>query len=179
MVSFAIGASLNQGNSENGTKSSSVPSKSQKPWFETFVTSASKVFTPARIAHHARTSPLHPRNERVHGAEIPRARRKRTGIHLRGRSSRSKLILERVTWSPPACAGFVASGWAAWLCPKPPCVPHGLVGSALADVEQTRQAAGASANRRALAASRTAIAASLETEGKSSRKSSSDELPSR
>jgi len=45
-MSFAIGASLNHGNSENGTKSSSVSSISQKPWFETFVTSTSKVLVP-------------------------------------------------------------------------------------------------------------------------------------
>src|SRR5678815_2162879 len=45
-ISLATGASLNQGNSEKGTKSSSSPSSTQKPCFETFVTSTSKMLAP-------------------------------------------------------------------------------------------------------------------------------------
>ena len=42
-----MGASLNHGNSANGTNNSSDSSSSQKPCFETFVTSTSKVLAPS------------------------------------------------------------------------------------------------------------------------------------
>lgn len=45
-MSLAIGASLNQGNSEKGTNNSSASSISQKPCLETFVISTSKVLAP-------------------------------------------------------------------------------------------------------------------------------------
>ena len=41
-----IDESLSHGNSENGTKSSSAPSKSQNPWLEMLVTSTSEVLVP-------------------------------------------------------------------------------------------------------------------------------------
>jgi|SRR3990172_7719259 len=65
-MSFAIGASLNHGNSENGTKSSSASSISQKPWFETFVTSTSKVLVPG-IANDL----LVRFNHRPNGPQLP------------------------------------------------------------------------------------------------------------
>lgn len=47
-VMARIDASRNQGNSANGTKSSSSASRIQKPWAETFVTSAAEVSCPRR-----------------------------------------------------------------------------------------------------------------------------------
>lgn len=45
-VIFAIEASTNHGNSENGTNSFLPKSHNQKPWLEMFVTSTSEVLTP-------------------------------------------------------------------------------------------------------------------------------------
>jgi hypothetical protein len=39
-------ACRNQGNSENGKRSSSSPGSSQKPFIETWVTSAAEIFVP-------------------------------------------------------------------------------------------------------------------------------------